>query len=297
MGLFKGQLESLTANLQRFPAGHCQMHMTRKLLITLSCGALLLGGCREYAYYQSPFHGNTSSYKVMPAGTDKPVSEIHASGTLVTGGSGDKLRDGQWGLNGSLYRSHSVGILRGFYGVTGALGAYRVRPIRGNDIYDPEKYYPNDSLINARSGSKFYGGVGGTAGLYITTRFKQGGEWRVVGMELNYLKEFGHYLSFREKLPDSAANMLSKSSNFFNIGFHTDINVPTKRGFAGVKLGGVFSTKNLTQYSYGGVPTSVVPAYYSMTVHVTRDRTTGYWQGNFGTYMLNTMFGISYRID
>src|SRR5262245_32964231 len=110
------------------------MHMTRKLLITFTCGIFLLGGCKEYAYYQRPFHGNTSSYKVMPVAGEKP--EIHASGSLLTGASGDKMRDGQWGFTGNLYRSHALGIFRGFYGVTGSLGRYRVRPIDDFDLYD-----------------------------------------------------------------------------------------------------------------------------------------------------------------
>src|SRR5688500_14087895 len=154
MLVFIRHSRSLIQCLQQFGCGVCQLHMTRKLLITLSCIAFLLGGCKQYAYYQSPFHATTRSYKVMPGSGDSVAASL-ASGALFTGGAGDKLRDGYWGVNGNLYRSHSFGQWRGFYGLTGTAGMYRVRKIGSNGLHGPDAKYPNDSLINERSGSKF----------------------------------------------------------------------------------------------------------------------------------------------
>src|SRR5688572_24499530 len=108
MLVFIRHSKSLIQCLQQFSSDICQGRMTRKLLITLSCTAFLLGGCKQFAYYQSPFHATTSSYKVMPVSGDSAAATF-ASGALFTGGAGDKLRDGYWGLNGNLYRSHSFG--------------------------------------------------------------------------------------------------------------------------------------------------------------------------------------------
>jgi hypothetical protein len=172
------------------------------------------------------------------------------------------------------------------------LGPYRVSTIFSES---PGKY-PTDSIINARAGSRYYAGVGGTAGFYVTNNFKNGGEWRFIGVELNYQHEFGRYLSFRQGLPDTAVNMVDRSANFFTVGLHTDLNLATRRGFGGFKLGAVFSTNTLTRHQNSTYSNTVLPGYFSVTYHFTRERFTGYWQANVGTYVINTMLGIGYRL-
>lgn len=276
-------------------ARSCQLGMTRPLLIILCCVAFFLGSCKQYAYYQSPFQANTSSYKAMPVGGVEPVALTFASGALMTAGTGDKLRDGLWGFNGNIYRSHSHGIFRGFYGLTGMAGSYRVRNLANTTPYLSDKY-PSDSIIGARSGAKFFGGLGATAGLYVSTPIGRRSEWRVIGLELNYLHEFGHYASFREKLPDTAANLISKSRNFVTFGFHSDLEFQTRRGYSGFKMGAVFSARNETRYSNSGAATRMLPGYFSVTYHYTRERITTFYQANLGTYAAGLMIGINYRL-
>lgn len=281
--------------LQQFGCCYCQLPMTRKLLITLSCMAFLLGACKQYAYYQSPFHATTSSYKVMPVSGDSAAATF-ASGALFTGGVGDRLRDGYWGLNGNLYQSHSFGPWRGFYGLTGIAGMYRVRPIGGNGLHEPYNKFPNDSLISARSGSKFFGGLGASAGIYVTTPFDNGGEWRVLGLELNYQHEFGHYYSFRKKLPDTAANLVNRSRDYLAIGLHSDLLFDVRRGTSGIKIGAVFSTRSETRYENSSVRSRMLPGYFSLTFHHTRDNVTAFYQTNLGTFTANLMIGLNYRL-
>lgn len=295
MRVFIRYSKSLMRNLQQLGGGTCQLFMTRKLPIPLFCGALLFGGCKQYAYYQSPFHATTSSYKVMPVKGDSAAATF-ASGALYTGGAGDKLRDGYWGLNGNLYRSHSFGQWRGFYGLTGTAGMYRVRSIGSNGLHEPGAKYPNDSLINARSGSKFFGGVGATAGIYATTPFDNGGEWRVLGLELNYQHEFGHYWSFRHQLPDTAANLISRPRSYLSIGMHSDLIFDVRRGSSGIKVGAVFSTRSVKKYTVYGDRSTLLPGYFSLTFHHTRDRLTSFWQTNLGTFTANLLFGLNYRL-
>jgi hypothetical protein len=295
MLVFIRHCKSLMRCLQQLGCGACQLCMTRKLLTTLCCGAFLLGGCKQYAYYQSPFHATTSSYKVMPSRGDSAAATF-ASGALFTGGVGDKLRDGYWGLNGNLYRSHSFGQWRGFYGLTGTTGMYRVRWIGINGLHGPDAKYPNDSVINARSGSKFFGGLGASAGLYVATPFDNGGEWRVLGLELNYQHEFGHYWSFRDKLPDTAANLISRPRGYLTIGVHSDLVFDVRRGSSGLKIGAVFAARNETRYDINGDRSTMLPGYFSLTFHHTRDRITSFWQTNLGTFTANLMFGLNYRL-
>jgi hypothetical protein len=270
--------------------------MTRKLLITLSCGATLCVGCKESAYFQSPFQSNANTYKAMPRpGHDGAKTATYASGTFSFGGANHRWRDGVLSLTGSLHRGHAFGNFRAFYGVDGALGGYKVRPLHpGSGHFD--EAYPNDSLINVRSGRKFFGGVGASGGIYLTHPFNNGGEWRIIGTELSWMNEFGNYHSFRKNLPDTAANLISRHRNFVTVGFHTDIDLKTRDGSIGLKLGAVLSTRKQTVTHNYGSTSPINPGYFSMTWHYSYGRTTSYWQTNIGTWTFMSMFGLNYRL-
>lgn len=270
--------------------------MTRLPLLTLSVLALLLGSCKEYAYYQSPFQGATSSYKTMPMQSQGINSAFYASGALVAGGANYNLRDGVTGFTGSLYRSQVLGSFRAFYGVDAALGGYRVRPLFSNNGYTVSDSYPNDSLIYTRKGTKFYGGWGASGGIYLTQPFNNGGEWRIVGAELSWQNEYGRYLSFRKDLPDTATNLNNRHKSFITLGFHTDMLFKVRRGAFGVKFGPVLSMRRET-ISYSETDISrVSTGYWSTTFHLTKNRTTGYMQINFGSWAANVMFGVNCRL-
>jgi hypothetical protein len=270
------------------------MGMTPKLIITLSCGIILLSACKESAYFQSPFQSNTSSYKTMLIAADSLKAASYVSGSFFGGGANQRWRDGLIGLTGSLHRSHVLGDFRAFYGVNGTIGGYNVKPLHKDAFLDYA--YPNDSVIYARRGRKFFGGLGAIGGIYVTHTFDNGGEWNIIGTELSYQYEFGDYYSFRKNLPEDAANMNSKHRDFITLGFHSDIKLRTHTGTVGLKLGAVFSTRPET-VNYGpGYSSDRTTGYFSSTWHFTRDRFTGFWQNNIGTWTFVTLFGINYRL-
>src|SRR5262245_15877126 len=99
--------------------------MTQPRLALL--GALLFfASCKEYAYYQNVYQGNTSAYKKMPTRNEGRGTANYVSASLFTGGANYGLRDGFYGANGSLYRGHAFSLFRAFYGVDASVGAYRV---------------------------------------------------------------------------------------------------------------------------------------------------------------------------
>jgi hypothetical protein len=268
--------------------------MTHKLLITLSCAAILFTGCKESAYFQSPFQSNANTYKAMPRASQGMKAATYASGTFSAGGANHRWRDGVLSFTGSLHRGHAFGNFRAFYGVDGILGGYKVRPLHGTGFL--EHAYPNDSLIYSRSGRKFFGGYGASGGIYLAQPFNNGGEWRIIGTELSWQNEFGDYYSFRKNLPDTAANLNSRHRNYLTVGFHTDIDLKTGDGSIGLKLGAVLSTRKLTVTHSPGYTSGVNPGYFSMTWHYTHQRITSYWQTNIGTWSFISMFGLNYRL-
>lgn len=264
-------------------------------LTALCCGVFFLIGCKEYAYYQSPFQGVTSSYRAMPAAGDSVHAATYISGHFFTGGANDRLRDEYNGFTASVHRGTRFGHFRSFYGASLVLGNYSVDPV-GTGNPRIETSYPDYDLLNSRAGSKFFGGVGAGGGLYLTEPFRNGGEWRVLGVEMNYLREFGAYYKFRSNLPDSAANIIERSANYMSIGFHSDFEFRIRRGYTGLKLGAVFSLHSLSDRSSIGYADRVLPGYFSFTYHATWQRTTGFLQFNAGTHSANLMMGINCRL-
>jgi hypothetical protein len=118
----------------------------------------------------------------------------------------------------------------------------------------------------------------------------------VIGTELSWRNEFGNYHTFRNDLPDTAVNMNSKHRNYLTIGLHTDIDLKTRDGSIGMKLGAVFSTRDeVVTHSHGNT-SPINPGYFSMTWHYTYGRTTSYWQTNIGTWSFVSSVGLNYRL-
>ena len=164
--------------------------------------------CKEYAFFQSPLHPNTSAYRSVPLASDTTKSAFYVNGTFLTGGANHNFRDGTNGFTGAIYRSHQFGNFNGYYGLTTTLGDYNIKKY-DTAHYRPgslNNYFYNSNLdavaINSMAGHKFFGGVGGIGGISLVLPFKRGGEWRVIQVEGNWQREFGDYLTFRTKLPD-----------------------------------------------------------------------------------------------
>jgi hypothetical protein len=224
--------------------------MKKTLYPYLAC-LIFLSSCKQFAYYQSPLHTSTNSYKTIPLQSDSIKATTYASAVFFGGGANKNQRDGIAAFIGSLYRAHNFHRVQLHYGVTGMLGNYRISRYADESQFLPLQNNSNlnDSLINLHAGNNFFGSVGLVGGIDFVTPFDNGGEWRIIGVEACWQQEYGSYLSFRKGLPDTAANIINRYSQYTTIALGTEVLFKTKRGATGIKIARVYSTRTLHGYN------------------------------------------------
>ena len=247
---------------------------------------LLLSGCVRQNYFLSPFQANSNTYHVTPLKSDHVRSASYLHGGIAFGGA-DDYRDDVFAFTSEYYKAHSFGSFEAYYGADLSLGYYNVI----NKLYS---YNGRDSsivaTINAMSGKKIFGGYGIKGGIALVVPFlRRGGEWRIIGIETSMQNEFGQYLKFRRKLPDSVATANMNASFFPTIGITTEAVARLKHSALSYKLnfGTCFRNENINYNrnvtSFGPAPES--PLYFSQTVNYTRDRGWSiYYQGTFASH-------------
>lgn len=268
----------------------------RKTLLTLSLWLFFLTSCTQYAYYHSPVAVNTNSYKSIPLQSDDKKSALYASGVFTTGGANENLRDNFNAAIGSVHHSHNFGMFQGYYGVTGMLGQYKVDDYARQTGQRYRNLNLNDSVINSMAGSKSFGSWGAMGGINIVTPFGNKHEWRIIGAEFSWTREFGEYLDFRTKLPDTAANIIDRHRDHMTISISTNLVFHLKRGSIGYKAAAVLGTQRLYEYNKDRISSRYQPAYFSNTFHVTIQKFTGFWQVNVGNHSLSTQLGLNYKL-
>jgi len=269
--------------------------MKLTLLLNLTVIILGLSGCTRYAYYQSPFHGNTSTYRTIPLRSDSSKSAFYVSGAYLGGGANENDRDGYNGFTWAAYRSHQFGYFDAYYGITGTLGNYTVKPYDSLGYYDQYNQNINTALINKLAGNKFFGGLGAIGGVNFVVPMGRTGEWRI-GVEGNWQREFGEYLDFRNKLPDTAANLIDRKAGYMTISFGSDLVFKTRHGSIGIKMTSVHPMRRETYFDGSRIPSRYTSGYFSQTFHLTVNRITGFWQVNFGDHIAASQLGLNFRL-
>jgi hypothetical protein len=135
------------------------------------------------------------------------------------------------------------------------------RPGRGDQ--------PIDSFYHIPASRYFFGSYGLSAGINGVKSFIRG-EWRYLGFEASIQNEFGDYKTFRQHLPDSAANIIFKKNLSGTIGIYTEVlwsnRFKTQYGLKFSLSMIVNSKSNYTiQNTYSIFPIS----YFSTTFHTT----------------------------
>jgi hypothetical protein len=153
------------------------------------------------------------------------------------------------------------------------------------------------SIFTGSSGNRFTAGVGAFGGVGLVIPFATGSEWRVLGVESGFNRELGDYKNYRSRLPDSAATLVSRTDNYHTIGVTTNVIKKFRKSgnTFGYKFGFYLSTKQLAvrdEFNDG----TLLPAFASNTLHLTRQRVTGYVQINAGTYAVNFQTGFNVRL-
>ncbi len=234
----------------------------------------------------------------MPLVSDSVKSANYLSGSIYTGLANSRVRDVNSGLFGSFYRTNRFDKVQIFYGASLNIGAYRVGRFFPSNIitYNPDPNF--DSLINARGGRKSYGSYGVFGGINFVDSYKDGSEWRMLGLEMSANKEFGQYASYRKNLPDSISNVLDRKQDFYTLALTTEyIGRSGTDGAAGVKLA-LGSKLSPVDFYYNGTynQSKVLPMFMSMALHYTQRKTTGYGQFVIGYHTLSLHFGMNFRL-
>jgi hypothetical protein len=254
-------------------------------LLSLVC--ILLTGCASESYFQSPVHGNNAPYKTIPLQSDSIRSATYIGGNIFPGFANHRLRDTYFGGNGSLFRSHNFGNFQGYYGVNAMVGEYRVK-------YTTDLEGDLQTSPYFKQGDHFFGAIGGSGGINVVTPFRNG-EWRALGAEFSFQQEFGDYYKFRNKLPDSAIRYIDKRDHYFTWGLSTEILGKLGNNWQlGYKVAYIMNLHTLRSYQTGN---RLHPAYLSQTIHLSKNKTTGYAQLNAGTRVLGIQFGLNYRLS
>jgi hypothetical protein len=256
-------------------------------LLGLSC----LCSCTRYSYYISPFSATARPYHAVPLHADSSKLATYVSAAFAAGGSNHRLQDGTVAGQLYLHRANNIGRFQIYYGLNGSIGNYRVSGYHGLQRIS----ITDTALINTMTGNKFVGGYGLNAGVnYVRTYQKS--EWRVIGLETTYQREFGNYREFRQKLPDTSVNIIDKSSGYQSLGLFTDVIFRTRKGFSGFKFAYGFSLKRLSEYQGFESRDRLYARYASITLHFERPQLITFFQYNTGRWASGIQAGVSKRL-
>ncbi len=267
-----------------------------------TCYALLLiisaGSCiTPRAYLMSPMDVNSGPYRSLPTTADSNKSATYASIALNVGGSNQELKDGVVGGRADIQRGYQFGNFQAYFGGGLSLGNYSVSDAYhyGNTYYS--NYGSNDTTYHYVASNKFYGTYGLYGGINLGIPFGNGrGEWRVIGFETSFNKEYGNYLQFRKSLPDSSADIVATYDHMFTLGGTSEIVGISSHGTEiGYKwaLGTVLFPRGY----YHGYEANSRPNYFSQSLHVTKKKVTGFMQVNIGTHAASFQFGVNYNLS
>ena len=265
--------------------------------------SLTLTGCigyRQHASYVSPFNGNSQTYHPLPLSTDSVRKAVYAQAALMAGNANDNNTDQLKGATGSVFVANHFGKFQSYYGVDLTMGCYDLRKYDtgstnsffGGGISLPPYSAPQ---LAKYAGGRFFGGVGISGAINMVKPFHNG-EWRYIGLEGTLHREFGDYLSFRKKVPDSLAPVLVRNPLFATIGYTTEIIGRTHKGEYGFRLanGMVLGGAYLHLHDTTGTE-ELGYIYVNLAFHYTYERYTGYVQMETGYRGISYHLGFVYR--
>lgn len=290
------------------------------LLIT--GGILAFSGCavQQQNYYVSPFNGNNTDYHTLPSLQDSVKTAVYAKALFLGGDANDNNTDHYTGARAGIYVAHCWPFLQCYGGLDLTAGDYFMGkwavdssvvnyapstiPSGWRSLADRTESgdLPYAAMINTYSRGYFFGGAGFQAGVNGVIPVKRGpgsGEWRFLGVETSLYREFGHYLSFRQQLPDSLADLIARSRVFGTIGLTSEAVRNVRDGEFGLRwaygwvLGdpynnpGIFDNENQRSLRYN---------YFNMSFHFTYRQVTGWLQLQTATKASGVLAGVNYRL-
>jgi hypothetical protein len=248
------------------------------------------------AYYVSPFNGITNPYHTIPMHKDSLKSASYLNSVISIGGANEGLTDPVYSFTENVSRSHNFGMFQAYYGAGLTVGSYKIKPYDSLGNNSTVNYI----IINQNKGNYFFGGGGFDGGIDFVTGSEKF-EWRALGAEISLRQEFGNYVHARNKIPDSAATVVIRNRFFGTVGLFTEVvgrgrNTETgcKLGW-GTVIGSDYHNFQFTDSYFADNPPRF--GYFTLNVHTTANKWTGYIQGNFAKKASAFLIGMNYRIS
>jgi hypothetical protein len=264
--------------------------------ILLVLAVLSLSSCTTRDIFRSPYTNKQNSYHVMPVLSDEKKTANYLTANATLGGANDFLTDDLYIFQGKWHVSHQFGSnLQGYFGVHGSAGIYDISSSAYTTLdYDPVTGEPIE--FNGPKGNKFTGSLGSTAGLALVVPLGTRVEWRVIGVESSFGREFGDYYKARLALPDSVIDISDRRNTHLTLGGFTEwVFKPRNPDIRiGYQLGigsSLHRLRNEVDNLY-----NFTPFYINNTFHFTIRRTTGIVRFSAGNYYGAAQMGISYRL-
>jgi hypothetical protein len=248
------------------------------------------------AYYVSPFNGITNPYHSIPMHADSIKSASYLNTAISLGGANEGETDPVYSFTGNLSRSNNFGIFQAYYGAGLTVGSYKIKPYDSVGNNNTVNY----TIINQHKGNYFFGGGGFDGGINFVTG-SENFEWRIFGIETSLRQEFGKYVHVRNNIPDSAATVVVRNRFYGTFGMFTEIVGKGRRTETGCKLGfggtigSDYHNFHFTDSYFAQNPPSF--GYFTLNVHTTANKWTGYIQGNFAKKAAACLIGMNYRIS
>jgi len=269
--------------------------MKKNSILFLPAILFLFGSCVESSYLYSPNNATSIPYHAIPLQSDSIKGATYISSIFTLGGANQGWRDGVYAFQARIHRSNNFGNFQAYYGANISLGVYHLAQY--SESFN-NYYNYNDTAYYASN--NFFGSFGFNGGINAVVPIRNGGEWRVVGVETSVQKEFGSYYNFRKNLPDSAADVIFKKNVTGTVGIFTNVIGKSRHGTEfGYKMSLGFMLNPESDYTHYYNPNNIVNPviYFSHTLHLTKGHVTGFVQINISnSYACNVQFGMNYRL-
>jgi hypothetical protein len=196
---------------------------------------LVFSSCTQH-YYPSAMFQNDVQYMSKPYSEDSVRHGTYVSGTYMVELNSDNLDDSETAGLLNIYQSYTLKNpnLNISYGVLGFAGNYT-----GNN--------------NQFGFDKSFYGLG--ANFSISPYINKGNvDWRIIGLDLVYTKEFGDYAAFRNRMPDTEDLTFYRKTNLFTFGLFTEAMIKVSPAVSLAFKVGLNNTPGEKRYSNDVLP-------------------------------------------
>ncbi|WCT12395.1 hypothetical protein [Mucilaginibacter jinjuensis] len=197
---------------------------------------LIFSSCTKH-YYPSAMFQNDVQYMSKPYSGDSVRHGTYVSGALLLTGNSGNIDDGASAGLLNIYQSYTLKNpnLNISYGVLGFAGNYRAGTDNTNISID----------------KNFYGlGVNFSMSPYIN---RGNVDWRIIGLDLTYTKEFGDYAAFRQRMLNTDKLTYYRKTDLFTYGLFTEAMVKVSPAVSLAFKIGLNNTPGQKQY-INGIP-------------------------------------------